>query len=667
MKILSPAGNFESLKMAVFNGADEVYLGINEFNARNNIDGFNINNLSEAVDFAHIYGVKVYLAINILFANSELKSALETLINAYNVGVDAFIIQDLALAKLTHENYPEIEIHASTQMGIHNLEGVKAIEPFGFKRVVLSRETPLSEIKRIKQNSSMEIEYFAQGALCVAFSGNCYLSSYLYNASGNRGRCKQLCRLPYSLLKNGKVLKTGYLLSAKDFNTINILDKLEEAGVDAIKIEGRARRPFYVATATRAYYNALNNKPINHNNLKLGFNRNYTEGYFNGNHNIISSYHNHIGINVGKVTRVNTGKRFNEVWFTSNQEISPKSTLKLFYDDKESNTISAFDLTKSNNGYRLTTTQNVKVGSLVNLIVDAKLEEDVLNFSKKQPLHIEIIAEQNKPIKAIIKLNNHKYEVTGEIAQPALKQPVTLNDLTINFLKSDLFDVDVTALKLDNIFMPKQQLNEFRRQVLEYAFNKITKPYKHNLEVVDFKNDYNVIKFTDFEIVENINDKFTKQNIIYSPSFYELNDIIKFKTKCEKLNKTPLLDTPNFALEADIELLTNIINKTNITIVANNYYALTFNTNIVIGAGLNVYNNITASIFNLPTIVAEGNVSTKINFPYMTLRHCPLKNHLGANCNNCPYASGYTYKMESGKELKLKRKKLSTCTFYLTD
>ena len=108
-------------------------------------------------------------------------------------------------------------------------------------------------------------------------------------------------------------------------------------------------------------------------------------------------------------------------------------------------------------------------------------------------------------------------------------------------------------------------------------------------------------------------------------------------------------------------------NKTNITIVANNYYALTFNTNIVIGAGLNVYNNITASIFNLPTIVAEGNVSTKINYPYMTLRHCPLKNHLGANCNNCPYASGYTYKMESGKELKLKRKKLSTCTFYLTD
>lgn len=667
MKILSPAGNFESLKMAVFNGADEVYLGINEFNARNNIDGFNINNLSEAVDFAHIYGVKVYLAINILFANSELKSALETLINAYNVGVDAFIIQDLALAKLTHENYPEIEIHASTQMGIHNLEGVKAIESFGFKRVVLSRETPLSEIKRIKQNSSMEIEYFAQGALCVAFSGNCYLSSYLHNASGNRGRCKQLCRLPYSLLKNGKVLKTGYLLSAKDFNTINILDKLEEAGVDAIKIEGRARRPFYVATATREYYNALNNNPINHNNLKLGFNRNYTEGYFNGNHNIISSYHNHIGINVGKVTRVNTGKHFNEVWFTSNQEISPKSTLKLFYDNKESNTISAFDLTKSNNGYRLTTTQNVRVGSLVNLIVDAKLEEDVLNFSKKQPLHIEIIAEQNKPIKAIINLNNHKYEVTGEIAQPALKQPVTLNDLTINFLKSDLFDVDVTALKLDNIFMPKQQLNEFRRQVLECAFNKITKPYKHNLEVVDFKNDYNVIKFTDFEIVENINDKFTKQNIIYSPSFYELNDIIKFKTKCEKLNKTPLLDTPNFALEADIELLTNIINKTNITIVANNYYALTFNTNIVIGAGLNVYNNITASIFNLPTIVAEGNVSTKINYPYMTLRHCPLKNHLGANCNNCPYASGYTYKMESGKELKLKRKKLSTCTFYLTD
>jgi putative protease len=201
MKLLSPAGNFECLKMAVFNGADEVYLGINEFNARNNIDGFTLETLETAVDFAHLYGVKVHLAINILFSDEELQSAFDTVVKAYNMGVDAFIVQDLALAHILHVNYPQIELHASTQMGIHNLEGVLAIEKSGFSRVVLARETPLEEIKRIKQNTNIEIEYFAHGALCVSFSGNCYMSSYLFGASGNRGRCKQLCRLPFALKK----------------------------------------------------------------------------------------------------------------------------------------------------------------------------------------------------------------------------------------------------------------------------------------------------------------------------------------------------------------------------------------------------------------------------------------------------------------------------------
>ena len=186
MKILSPAGNFECLKVAVFNGADEVYLGVNQFNARNNIDGFTMQNLKEAVDFAHLYGVKVLLAINILFTNNEMQSALDTVVEGYNMGVDAFIVQDLGLASLINENYPEIELHASTQMGLHNLEGVKAVKKYGFKRVVLARETPLSEIKRIKENCGVEIEYFVHGALCVSFSGNCYMSSYLLDASGNR-------------------------------------------------------------------------------------------------------------------------------------------------------------------------------------------------------------------------------------------------------------------------------------------------------------------------------------------------------------------------------------------------------------------------------------------------------------------------------------------------
>ena len=336
MKVLSPVGNFESLKAAVYNGADEVYLGINHFNARNNIDGFTLDTLKEAVDFAHLYGVKVLLAINILFTDSEMKGALDIIVKGYNVGVDAFIVQDLGLASLINKHYPSVELHASTQMGIHNLEGVLAIKKYGFKRVVLARETPLEEVKRIRDNTDIEIEYFVHGALCVSFSGNCYLSSYALNESGNRGKCKQLCRLPYTLKNGSKIIKKGYLLSAKDFCLIDRLNDLEKAGVDVLKIEGRARRPYYVGAITKAYRQALDGEKVNRETLTLAFNRGFTEGYFNGNGNMISNLNNHTGINVGKVVKFNQGKKFNQIYFTSNRALSPKSTFKFFDGLEES-------------------------------------------------------------------------------------------------------------------------------------------------------------------------------------------------------------------------------------------------------------------------------------------------------------------------------------------
>lgn len=668
MKILSPAGNLISLKAAIFCGADEVYLGINNFNARNNIDGFNLDNLQEAVDFAHIHNVAVSLAINILFKNSELQSALDTVVSAYNIGVDYFIIQDLGLISLIHKFYPEITIHASTQMGLHNLEGIKVLEDFNIKRVVLARETPLEEIKRIKDSHNIEIEYFAQGALCVCFSGNCYISSYLHNASGNRGLCKQLCRLPYTLTYQGKRIKSGYLLSAKDFNTLNKLQDLQDAGVDVLKIEGRARRAYYVGTATQEYYNALHNITPNTDKLKLAFNREYTAGYFNGNGNIISPYHNHIGIKIGNVEKVNLGKKFNEIYFSSNREISPKSTLKIYHDKVETNTLTAYDLKSIANGkYLLTTTQTVKPGDDVHLISDNKLEEDLLNLNKRRQVDIKIIAKENLPIKAITSINDSTIEITGDICSPAIKRPITIADINLNFSKSDIFDANLDILTLDNIFMPMQQLNEFRRNVFSTIYNEIVSKYRHKLEKNRVDTSYNIIKFDNFQIIENPNDRLTSNNIIYSPEEYNPTEIAALKSKCDKLGLKLYLDTPNFALAKDIEILTNIINQTQIGIIANNYYALTFNTEIIIGAGLNTYNNVTASVYNKPIITAESNISSKIKYPYMTLRHCPMKSHLQADCNRCPFKTGYTYIMESGKEFKLKRKKLSTCTFYLTD
>ena len=663
MKLLSPAGDFESLKMAVFYGADEVYLGVKDFNARN-IEGFSLTSLREAVDFAHVYGVKVHLAVNILFSNSELQSALDLVVDAYNLGVDAFIIQDLGLASLISKNYPEICIHASTQMGFHNLEGVQFAKKLGFSRVVLSRETPLDEIKRIKQNCDIEIEYFAQGALCVSFSGNCYLSSYLCGASGNRGKCKQLCRLPYKFFEGNKKLAEGYLLSAKDFCMADRLQELKEAGVDAIKIEGRARRPYYVAVATREYRNALDGKPADLSELKLAYNRDFTPGYFDGNGNIISNYKNHIGVQIGKITKVVRGKNFNEIFISSRQKIAPKSTIKTFDGFVEKNTLTLFDIKEvEKNLYRATTTQNVENGLDVNLIIDAS-KNDVENFTRKIDISLKVYAFENQKIKAEFIYNNRTYVFEGETCEKAKNQALTEHDICNNFSKNVFFSPTV-FVQTQNAFLTKAQLNNFRRNVYEKITQILTQ--NNNKKLYKTKIDVNVETkaFEDFEITENSSEIYHNKNVIYSPEIYEIDDIKNFVSNCKKQNKIPYLDTPNFSLEKDVKLLQNIIEKTQTNIIANNYYALAFKTQIVAGWGLNVFNNISANVLGVPTVGAECEVFPKMQAPFMTLRHCPMKSNMGANCSNCPYHEGFSYQMENGKKMFLKRKKLCSCTFYL--
>lgn len=663
MLLLSPAGDFESLKMAVFYGTDEVYLGVKDFNARN-IEGFSLTSLREAVDFAHVYGVKVHLAVNILFSNSELQSALDLVVDAYNLGVDAFIIQDLGLASLISKNYPEICIHASTQMGFHNLEGVQFAKKLGFSRVVLARETPLEEIKRIKQNCDIEIEYFAQGALCVSFSGNCYLSSYLCGASGNRGKCKQLCRLPYKFFEGNKKLAEGYLLSAKDFCMISRLQELKDAGVDAIKIEGRARRPYYVAVTTREYRHALDGKPADLSELKLAYNRDFTPGYFDGNGSIISNYKNHIGVQIGKITKVVRGKNFNEIFISSRQKIAPKSTIKTFDGFVEKNTLTLFDIKEvGKNLYRATTTQNVENGLDVNLIIDAS-KNDVENFTRKVEINLKIQAVAGKNLRAEFVLNNKTYIIEGEKCEEAQNQPLNQDEIINNFSKNPYFSPRL-FIETKNAFVPKQKLNEFRRNVYEKIYEIKTKNNIDKLSKIKIDTSVLTKGFDDFEITQNSSGNYQSNNVIYSPEIYDVLDVEKFVENCNKQNKIPYLDTPIFALKKDIEILKNIIEKTHINIVANNYYALAFPTQKVAGAGLNVFNNISANVLDMPVVCAEGEGFPKMPAPFMTLRHCPIKTHLHANCSNCPYHEGYYYVLESGKTLKLTRKKLSTCTFYL--
>ena len=254
-ELLAPCGDFECLKAAVQNGADSVYLGTDSFNARARAKNFDDETLKKAIKYAKLRNVKVHVTLNILIKNEEFEDAIKLAIKVYNFGADAIIIQDLGLLEYLIKNYPEIPVHASTQMTTHNLTGVKQLENMGVQRVVLSRELSINEIKDICKNTKVEIETFIHGALCICYSGQCLFSSIIGGRSGNRGLCAQPCRLPYTLIdEKNNTLDKGHLLSPRDLNAIKYLPELIRAGVKCFKIEGRLKSPEYVGIITKFYH-----------------------------------------------------------------------------------------------------------------------------------------------------------------------------------------------------------------------------------------------------------------------------------------------------------------------------------------------------------------------------------------------------------------------------
>lgn len=280
-EVLSPVGSEETLIAAVRAGADAVYLGLCDFNARRNADNFTDEQLADAVKYCHIRGVKVYLTLNTLLSDDELTAAFYAARTAYRAGVDAVIVQDLGLARLLHTYLPELPLHASTQMTVHSPSALPFLKELGFTRVVVSREMSRDELREFCKKAreySISVEVFVHGALCMCMSGQCLLSAMLGGRSGNRGLCAGPCRLPFSV-KNG----TGYDLSLKDLSLVEFIDELEGMGVESLKIEGRMKRPEYVAAATAVCRKTVDKEPCEElkETLYKIFSRNgFTSGYF---------------------------------------------------------------------------------------------------------------------------------------------------------------------------------------------------------------------------------------------------------------------------------------------------------------------------------------------------------------------------------------------------
>ena len=314
-ELLVPVGNMDSLKAAVMNGADAIYLGGKRFGARAFAGNFNDEEMISAIHFAHLYGVKIYVTVNTVVFESELEDVYNYCLLLHKTGVDALIVQDLGLMSLLKRRLPNLEIHASTQ--VHNVSesGLRILEDLNVKRVVFARELSLATIDSYK--TSMEKEIFIHGALCVSYSGECLFSSVLLGRSGNRGECAQVCRLPYKLLENDQLVKTDskYLLSTKELKTVSKFKEIMDSSVKSLKIEGRMKSPEYVACVTRLYRNLIDyyygkdDLRISEyeEDLKVIFNRQYTYGYlFNATNDEIINIHtsNHVGVHLGKVFKV---------------------------------------------------------------------------------------------------------------------------------------------------------------------------------------------------------------------------------------------------------------------------------------------------------------------------------------------------------------------------
>ena len=472
IEILAPAGDLISLKSAIASDTDAVYLGLSAFNARIKAENFTTENIKDTVDYCHLFGVKVYVTINIAVKESEKEELKKIIVACGQANVDAFIITDMLALELAKEFAPKVRLHASTQFGVCNAEGAKFAESLGFSRVVLSREATIEEIKKIKAETNLEIEYFVHGALCVAFSGKCLMSSFINGGSGNRGRCLQPCRLFYTEKTTGK---QGYLLSTSDLCLAENLKELAAAGVSSFKIEGRLRRPEYVFKTISTYKKIVKNGFIAQKNdinaLKSAYNRgNFTKGYsFDDTKNIMSEkVQGNIGLLVGKVASVDK-QGYAEIRFFD--KISEGQGYKLLDENGFEKSGGAFPKEK-NGKYPIV---GAKPGYEIRKTSDAEF-----TFSEKKiPVKVKYLIDENGKFSATYEYKSFSYTVSSDF-EKAQNKP--LDEMTITDSLSKTGDTcfvveKVSGKILSDVFAQRSVLNSLRRDALDGLKEEILKSY----------------------------------------------------------------------------------------------------------------------------------------------------------------------------------------------
>lgn len=485
VEVLAPAGCMESFCAAVNAGADAVYLGGSLFGARAYAGNLNEEQLREALDTAHIHGRKVYLTVNTLLKNNELYGQLyEFLAPAYENGLDAVIVQDFGVFRFIKEQFPKLDIHASTQMTVNGALGAQLLKEMGASRIVTSRELSLDEIRDIYERTGMEIESFVHGALCYSYSGQCLLSSVIGGRSGNRGRCAQPCRLAYTVFDENKKMsgkKEQRVLSPKDICTLELLPDIIEAGVYSLKIEGRMKSPHYTAGVVSIYrkyvdlYNQAGREGCHVDECDIRdlmdlYNRGgFSKGYYvmrNGPEMMCMDRANHRGVEALRAVSCRPG----ELTVCAVNDLFPQDVVEITADF----TWTSKTAHKKNEQFTIRTPRSLTVKRnelfyrVKNHALLDKIEENYIKKNRKETVEIEVKLLQGQPVWAAIRCRGAVYEVTGTVVETAKNSPITEEQIRKQLSKFGNTEFSVSRIQValdNNVFISVQELNELRRNL----------------------------------------------------------------------------------------------------------------------------------------------------------------------------------------------------------
>ena len=694
-ELLAPAGDAESFDAALRAGADAVYIGLREFSAREPAENFTLSGLSEAAGKAHLYGAKVYAALNTLVKDAECERFLSLAAEAWDAGADALILQDPYLGRLLKEAYPAMVLHLSTQAGVCNAYGARLAAEYGFSRVIVSRETPLSGIAEIARD--METEVFVQGAMCTCFSGQCTFSAHAGGSSGNRGRCKQPCRRLYSVSRPGYE-EPAYALSLSDLCAGTDVLRLKACGVSSFKIEGRMRSAAYVGAAVRYYRDILdgNREALERDfsDLSRAYNRGgYTRGYLYGqDENLLSrEVQGHAGERVGTVSSFSKDGKLAFVE-TGREGYSPAEGdgFKILRGGREAGgAVWTKGCGKTEDGFFLPAAGKRK-GDEVRLTRDRRLEEETGRRGRKIPVFYSFEAGPGLIPRAAAVCGGVRAESAGKIpAAPARTAPLTERDVAACFSKTDglPFAPEKEKITLQgDCFLPKTELNALRRECYG-TLAKIRRGERMPLEKKVFPpaaapesaRDGRILAVIDRDFSDPVYRRHPPAHAILRPeTLADTDRLSAFCRAAEAAGSRKWLYLPAFLLKEDLPAVEKALPWFD-GVYAQSFTALSFcrerGVPLFAGTGFNIFNRRAADAV-LSAGAEEFAVSAELSlreaemFPdgfvfaggrvgTMELGHCPFRKE----CAGCDRKVFYTMRDEKGREFPLGRYVLSGCRF----